>query len=54
MMTIIRTLAGCIVAIGGLVACALALWRHGSFVALLVLLLCEGLAALLVPNLGDE
>lgn len=54
MLTLCRIIAGAGLALVGLVSVPLALYKHGAWVALCLLLLCEGLAALILPDLGRD
>lgn len=54
MITLCRIIAGAGLALVGLVSVPLALYKHGAWVALCLLLVCEGLAALLLPDTGEE
>lgn len=54
MITLCRIIASACLALLGLLSTPFALFKHGAWVALCLLLVLEGLAALLLPETGEE
>lgn len=54
MITLCRAIVGALLALVGLALVPIALFKHGAWVAVCALLVCEGLAALVLPDLGRD
>jgi hypothetical protein len=54
MLTLARVAVGALLALCGLLVAPVALFRHGAWVALCLLLVIEGLAAMVLPDTPED